>query len=48
MKKQQYYIQFRNGFILKGLTELEMYKTLVKGYYDEDGRELEVECYGEY
>lgn len=42
----KYYIEFKNGFVLENLTELEMYKTLYHGYYDEDGYELEVECYG--
>ena len=45
--KNNFYIEFTNGVILKGLTELEMYKTLYLGKVDENGIMLKVECYGE-
>ena len=43
---EKYYIEYKNGFVLNNLSELELYKTLYLGYFDENGYELEVECYG--
>lgn len=43
---ERYYIEYKNGLVLDNLSELELYKTLYLGYFDENGRELEVECYG--
>ena len=42
-----YYIEFKNGEVMNFNSELEMYKSLVKGVCDDDGYELEVSCYGE-
>ena len=42
-----YYVELKNGEIIKFNSELEMYKSIVKGIYDENGYEVEVSCYGE-
>lgn len=45
--KKEFYIEFKNGYFLRGLDELALYKTLYLGYTDENGVELEVANYGE-
>lgn len=45
--KREFYIEFKNGYFLRGLDELALYKTLYLGYTDENGVELEVANYGE-
>ena len=42
-----FYIEFENGYRIENLSELEMYKTLWCGYFDNHGNELAVKSYGE-
>lgn len=42
-----FYVQFVNGEEKRFETELDMYKSLYNGFYDEDGNEMKVACYGE-